>query len=54
MGRRRWRGGNGKGETGGGQGDWEKKGQEEEALYRWICFQAHGMPGWNEVTEYSD
>ena len=29
-------GGNRKGETGGGKGEGEKKGQEEEAFYRWI------------------
>ena len=46
MGRGRWRGGKLKGEMGrgatgrgrqeGGKGEGEKKGQEEEAFYRWI------------------
>ena len=41
MGRVRWRGGNlkgemGRGATGRGRREGEKKGQEEEAFYRWI------------------
>ena len=68
------RGATGRGRWEGGKGEGKKKGQEEEAFYRWIRFnvigyrielkansmlgatevQAHVMPGWNEVTEFSD
>ena len=75
MGRGRWRGGNLKGEMGsgatgrgrqkGGKEEGEKKGQEEEAFYRWIRFnvwvdigyrielQADSMPGATEVLAFT-
>ena len=69
---RRLRGGNGEGKMGrgatgrgrreGGKGEGEKKGQEEEAFYRWIRFnvigyrielQANSMLGATEVMVFT-
>ena len=52
MGRGRWRGGNGKEETGGGQREWGEEG-ERGGILQMDMIQAHGMPGWNEVTVFS-
>ena len=54
MGRGRWRGGNGKGETGGGQREWGEEGERGGGILQMDMIQAHGMPGWNEVTVFSD
>ena len=54
MGRGRWRGGNGKGETGGEQREWGEEGERGGGILQMDMIQAHGMPGWNEVTVFSD
>ena len=54
MGRGRWRGGNGKGETEGGQREWGEEGERGGGILQMDMIQAHGMPGWNEVTVFSD
>ena len=47
-------GANGKGRREGGKGEGEKKGQRGGGILQMDMIQAHGMPGWNEVTEVSD
>ena len=54
MGSGRWRGGNGKGETGGVQREGGEEGARGGGTLQMDMIQAHGMPGWNEVTEFSD
>ena len=51
---RRWRGGKGKGETGGGQREWGEEGERGGGILQMDMIQAHGMPEWNEVTVFSD
>ena len=46
--------GNGKGETGGGQREWGEEGERGGGILQMEMIQAHGMPGWNEVTVFSD
>ena len=52
MGRGRWRGSNGKGEMGGGQREWGEEGERGGGILQMDMIQAHGMPGWNEVTVF--
>ena len=54
MGRGRWIRGKGKGETGGGQREWGEEGERGGGILQMDMIQAHGMPGWNEVTVFSD
>ena len=59
MGRGQWGGEDGEEATGRGRregrkGNGEKKGKEERGILQMDMIQAHGMPGWNEVTVFSD
>ena len=45
--------GNGKGETGGAKGG-GKEGARGGGILQMDMIQAHGMPGWNEVIEFSN
>ena len=41
-----------KGETGGGQREWGEEGERGGGILQMDMIQAHGMPGWNEVTVF--
>ena len=55
---RRLGGGNGEGQRDGGDGRGRRGGGEEGArgggILQMDMIQAHGMPGWNEVIEFSN
>ena len=53
MGRGRWRGGQREGGDGRGQREWGE-GERGGGILQMDMIQAHGMPGWNEVTVFSD
>ena len=60
---RRLGGGNGEGKMergqreggdGRGQREWGEEGERGGGILQMDMIQAHGMPGWNEVTVFSD
>ena len=58
-GRGQWGGEDGEGATGrgrreGGKGNGEEEGERGGGILQMDMIQAHGMPGWNEVTVFSD
>ena len=58
-GRGQWGGEDGEGATGrgrreGGQREWGEERERGGGILQMDMIQAHGMPGWNEVTVFSD
>ena len=51
---RRLGGGNGEGKMERGQREWGEEGERGGGILQMDMIQAHGMPGWNEVTVFSD
>ena len=51
---RRLGGGSGEGKMERGQREWGEEGERGGGILQMDMIQAYGMPGWNEVTVFSD